>query len=178
MKRISSLFLASLVISASLHAGTVEVSFDYQRQGGFASNQFAVWVEDSAGAVVRTLSVTDFTAGRGGWEYRRQSIPLWVKNAGVADMKKEEIDVFTRATPPSGRVVERWSCDDSAGRPVPAGEYAVHVEATLRAEKGVLYRGVVKVGGPAAELSPAPEYSGADAPERGMIGNVRIRYIP
>ena len=40
---------------------TLEVSFDYQRQAGPGSNQYAVWIENAKGEVVKTLFVTSYT---------------------------------------------------------------------------------------------------------------------
>ena len=43
-------------------AKELEISFNYNKQQGPGSNQYAVWVEDEAGAVVKTLFVTAFTS--------------------------------------------------------------------------------------------------------------------
>ena len=42
-------------------ANYLEVSFNYQRQQGPGSNQYAVWIENEKGEVVKTLFVTSFT---------------------------------------------------------------------------------------------------------------------
>ena len=39
-------------------ANTLEVSFNYQRQAGPGSNQYAVWIENEKGEFVKTLFVT------------------------------------------------------------------------------------------------------------------------
>ena len=39
---------------------SLEVSFNYQRQAGPGSNQYAVWIENEKGEVVKTLFVTSF----------------------------------------------------------------------------------------------------------------------
>lgn len=52
------------------------ISFDFQR-GGIASSQYAIWIENEEGKLVRTLYATSFTA-KGGYEYRRDAIPFWV----------------------------------------------------------------------------------------------------
>ena len=38
----------------------LEISFRFQR-GGIASSQYAIWIEDETGKLVRTLYVTSFT---------------------------------------------------------------------------------------------------------------------
>ncbi len=157
--------------------GKVDVSFEYQRQSGSGSNQFAVWVEDASGAVIKTLFVTNFTAGRGGWKYRKQSLPQWVTSSGIADMSPEEVDAVTKATPSSGTVAVSWDCRDESGAPVPAGEYTVILEATLRGENGVVYRATVDIGGAAKSVAPEPQYVGSGEAERDMMRNVRIDYM-
>ena len=61
-------FLVLLLLSAvtALYAD-VEVNFDYKAMSGFASNQFALWVENENGDVVKTMFVTDFTGVKRGY---------------------------------------------------------------------------------------------------------------
>ena len=67
---------------------TLEVSFDYQKQAGPGSNQYAVWIENEKGDVVKTLFVTSYTTKgrvRGneqpmrGYVKRPNCVPTWVK---------------------------------------------------------------------------------------------------
>ncbi|MDR1316850.1 MAG: DUF2271 domain-containing protein [Spirochaetales bacterium] len=178
MKKILSGFVFTCVVglagTAAQPRGTVEVSFTYTRQGGFASNQFAIWIEDARGNHVKTLYATAFTAA-GGWKIREQSLPLWVQKANIGGLGKNEIDVFTSATPGSGTLRYRWDGKDSAGQAVPAGEYRVYVEATLRSENRVLYSAPVQLGGQSGEAQVQSRYFGSGSAERGMIGNLRVR---
>ena len=57
----------------------LEISFRFQR-GGIASSQYAIWIEDETGKLVRTLYVTSFTA-KGGYEYRKDALPVWTSKA-------------------------------------------------------------------------------------------------
>lgn len=154
--------------------GGVAVSFEYSRQSGFSSNQFAVWVEDAAGNVVKTLYVTSFTA-EGGWRKRDQALPLWVKKSGVAEMPAERIDAISGATPKFDAITYFWDMRDEDGRVVPAGTYTTLVEATLRGDNRVLYKASITLGGEPAVIEPTPEYFGSDTAERGMIAAVRVR---
>ena len=162
--------------SIDLNRVRVELSFDYARQSGMASNQIAAWVTDKDGAVVKTLFATNFTAGHGGWEYRKESLPQWVAESGVAGMGKPQLDAISRATPASGSVRYAWYLDDSEARPVPAGLYAVNVEATLRRENRVLFQAAILVGGEDREERPPPVFFGSGTDERGMLTNVVIQY--
>jgi hypothetical protein len=187
MKKALTTMLAAIVIliatatmqlcRAADATGRVDVSFEYQRQSGSGSNQFAVWVERPDGTVVKTLFVTNFTAGRGGWEYRKQSLPQWVASAGIANMTPGEVGAVTKATPASGTVTISWDCRGEDSEPVPSGAYAVILEATLRGENGVVYRTAVDIGGAAKSVAPEPQYVGTGVAERGMVQNVMIRYI-
>jgi hypothetical protein len=168
------LHLAALTgVEAQTGGGRVEVTFNFTRQRGYATNQFAVWVEDSGSKHVKTLYATMFTAN-GGWKKREQSIPVWVKQSLLNGMQKNEIDALTGPTPQTGTVSYIWDGTNQAGLAVPSGEYTIIVEASLRNENHVIYKAAVRLGGGAAELRPNPVYKGNSPRERGMIGNVKI----
>ena len=60
---------------ANTSSKAIEISFTYQHAPTMASNQMAVWIEDADGAMVKTLLVTNFTAGRRGYRNREMSLP-------------------------------------------------------------------------------------------------------
>lgn len=62
--------------------GKLKISIDFNRSSTPASNQYAVWIEDMDGNVVKTLFVTNFTSN-GGYAVREDSIPTWVAHANV-----------------------------------------------------------------------------------------------
>jgi hypothetical protein len=160
-------------------SGEVTVSFDYAKQSGSASNQFAIWIEDTDGNYVKTLYATRYTAN-GGYERRPDSIPIWVEKSGV--------DAVTSATPKAGPLSFDWDLTDKDGNTVPKGEYKILVEGTLRWKNQVLYSGVIDLAGEAAAIALTPEFTfaGADnqpaltpeAPEAAMITSVRAEYAP
>ncbi len=141
----------------SFEHGKLTVSFEYKEQSGYASNQFAVWIEDIEGTYVNTLYVTEFTAD-GGYEDRPDSIPLWVEKSGLASMQEEEADAVTGATPDEGTLAYAWDLTDSKGNVVPPGEYKFFVEGSLRWKNRVLYSGIIHVGGNEAAVEAEPEY--------------------
>jgi hypothetical protein len=182
MKKIATvLFL--MVICGSVFAQSasgargVEVSFTFTRQGGFGSNQFAVWVTDAEGSYVKTLYATRFTAS-GGYAKRPQSIPDWVRQSGLAGMGKAQADALTGATPRTGSQTYRWDGTNQAGAAVPPGLYRVFVEASLRNENRVLYSAAVEIGGPGGAAAVQSRYFGESAKERNMISGVRVTYTP
>ena len=165
IKILSILTIFFMFLEISAQTKSVEVSFSYSKQWGFASNQFAVWVEDSKGVFVKTLYATAFTA-KGGWKRRELSLPEWVKKAELAS--KSEVEAVTGATPKAGGLTYIW---DLSG--VKAGEYFICLEATLRSEKRALYRAKINTSKDGS-VRPEPVYFGDDSSERSMISNVVI----
>ena len=157
----------------------VEMSFAFNRQSGFSSNQYAVWIENSQGSLVKTLFATKFTAD-GGWQKRPESIPLWVSKSGLAGLSKKDIDAFSGATPKTGSLSYGWDGKDRNGNAAPDGEYVFCLEATLRGENRVLYKASfqLKTGqaAPVQEAEVKLQYFGSSTKERGMIENVKITF--
>ena len=167
--------------------GEVVITFDYVKQSGSASNQFAVWIEDEQGKLIRTLCATKFTAD-GGYSYRPDSIPIWVEKSGLSGMDKSEVDAVTSATPKPGTLTYAWNLADDDGNAVAAGRYSFVVEGTLRWKNSVLCRGVIEIGGEPAEAQAEAVFTfegadnqpalSAEAPESAMIGPVTASYKP
>ena len=183
MKKIIFFAVFCLVLSlaqmaAQSSVSVTEISFTFERQRGFSTNQFAVWIEDSRGGLVKTLFATKFTAG-GGWSKRPESVPLWVEKSGLASMNKKDIDAFSGATPRNGALSYRWDGRDKNGNPASPGEYKIFLEATLRSENRVLYSAPFTLGSRSpSEAEIKPGYFGSGSAERNMIGNVRVTYRP
>ena len=104
------------------HTGErLEISFRFQR-GGIASSQYAIWIEDKAGRMIRTLYATSFTAG-GGYEYREDALPIWVSKAKPQNLSSAQIDAITGATPQNSVMTYQWDGTDDNGHRVPQGTY-------------------------------------------------------
>jgi hypothetical protein len=165
---------------------SVTVTLDFFRQSGYASNQFAVWIE-SESQLVKTLYATRYTAN-GGYKQRPDSIPDWVSKSGLSEMTKAQVDAVTSATPKSGSVSYIWDLTDRNGEPVPPGEYTFVVEGSLRWKNRVVYSGVIDTGGEAVTVQAEAEYFyegsdgqaalTADSPENTMITNVSVSFTP
>ena len=126
-------------------SGELVISFDYIRQSGPASNQHAVWIEDTDGNVIRTLFASRWTAD-GGYRTRPDSIALWAERAGLADMTSADVDAVSGATPGTGLQSYTWDLTDMNGNTVPPGDYIIFVEGTLRWKNFVLYSAVITLG--------------------------------
>ena len=156
----------------------IEIFFTYQRGTTIASNQLAVWVEDAEGAVVKTLLVTDFTAGRRGYRNRTMSLPAWVVAADPESMTDEEIDTVSGATPGQGELVYVWDFTNQSGERVPDGIYTVHVEGTFYWESDVLYTAVIDTTNLGNEIPVEIERTAPDTHENeNMISDVTIKVI-
>jgi len=174
-------------ISEADSVGQIIISFDYEKQSGYASNQFAVWVEDTTGNFIKTLYATKFTAN-GGYKNRPDSIPLWVEKSDVASMQKSEVDAITGATPKTGKLSYTWDLTDENGNEVSPGQYIFFVEGSLRWQNRVLYSGTVEVGKDSVTIEADAEFfyesSGNqsslsdNSPENNMISSVVLNFIP
>ncbi|MEM4761983.1 MAG: DUF2271 domain-containing protein [Thermofilum sp.] len=184
---LKKLVISSLILFlcfVSLHAqnegkslGTLEIAFTFNQKNTVASNQFAIWIEDEKGRFVKTIFVTQFTA-RGGYTFRKESLPTWVEKAKPSTLPKETIDAITGATPKSGRLVYTWDGKNEKGEYVAPGVYRFYLEATLYWSNRVIFTGTFRYGGDLQEDIPIKvEYFG-DERNRDMILDVKARYVP
>ncbi len=169
--------LASMMM-LPIAAKSVELSFNYQKQSGAGSNQWAVWIENAEGKVVRTLTVTSFTSkgrgGRRGYTFRPTCVPTWVKNAKAEEMTDEQIDAVTGATPAqSGVQTYTWDFKDADGKEVPAGDYKICFEATLYFNSIILYSGSFSTKDKAGEIKLTSTLTEEDESHKNMITEVK-----
>lgn len=151
------------------------VRLNFERSGTSASNQYAVWIENSVGEVVRTLYVSNFTAN-GGYQRREDCVPTWVAHAHPAQMSTDELDAVSAATPRSGQQTHVWDGKDERGNVVTEGEYRIYVEGTLYWSSTVLYSGVVRWGGDNQTIRLTPVFSEEEQTNRNMITEVVAEY--
>lgn len=163
----------------------VAVTLEFNKQSGYASNQFAVWIEDADGALVKTLFVTKFTAN-GGYEKRPDAVPTWVERVGAAN--KAVTDATSGATPKTGTLRYVWDLTDDSGARVPNGTYRFFVEGTLRWKNRVLFSGEIEINDKESSAEATAQYTYLDSQEQSaltdesvehnMIQNVWAAYIP
>ena len=164
-------------------AKTLEVTFDYQKQAGPGSNQYAVWIENEKGEVVKTLFVTAYTTkgrARGGQQPQRgyivrpACVPTWVKTVKANDKTDQQLDAFTGATPQvSGKQTFIWNFTDEQGRAVPKGNYKVVVEATLIFDSDIIYSGTFSTKDKAGEIALTSTITKPDEQHKDMVTNVK-----
>jgi hypothetical protein len=153
-----------------------EITFSYTKLSGSASNQFAIWIENTQGQYIKTLYATRYTAN-GGWSRRPSSIPLWVKQSGLSDMTSSQVDAVSGATPKAGTLTYTWDGTNSRGAAVPAGDYVIILEGTLRWENQVYYRAPIRLGQGQAASTVTVEYKGDAGDDRAMIKDVKVRTL-
>ena len=168
---------------AAKKAQTLEVSFDYQRQAGPGSNQYAVWIENEKGDVVRTLFVTSYTTkGRTrpgeepmrGYVKRPNCVPTWVKAAKAAEQTDQQLDAVTGATPQaSGSQTFTWDFTDQQGKIVQKGNYKVIVEATLYQASDIIYSGTFSTKDKACDIKLTSMLTEPDEKHKDMVTNVK-----
>jgi hypothetical protein len=162
---------------------SLEVSFNYQKQAGPGSNQYAVWIENDKGNVVKTLFVTSFTTkarARGnaqpqrGYVLRPNCVPTWVKASKASEKTDQQLDAFTGATPQaSGVQTFTWNFTDQQGKAVPQGTYKVFVEATLFNNSVILYSGSFSTKNKAGNITLTSKLTEPDEQHKNMVTNVK-----
>ena len=150
---IAAMLLAMPAMAQTKKGKTLEVSFNYQKQAGPGSNQYAVWIENEKGEVVKTLFVTSFTTKgrvRGneqpmrGYVKRPNCVPTWVKTVKAESLSDQQLDGVTGATPQAnGKQTFTWDFTDLQGKKVKDGKYCVKVEATLYQASSIVYTGIM-----------------------------------
>ncbi|WP_461249049.1 DUF2271 domain-containing protein, partial [Treponema sp. R6D11] len=108
---------------------------------------------------------------------RETSIPTWVKKSGLANLTSTQVDAITGATPKAGTLTYAWDGTDAGGKAVPAGNYVLFLEGTLRWENQVLYRAPITLGKEAKSAEVSVEYKGDAGVDRNMIGDVKVRTL-
>ena len=160
----------------------VTVGFNYNHKDGPGSNQYAVWVEDSSGKLVKTLFVTSFTTkGRSrdgeplvrGYVKRPTCVPTWVEKSNAKEMSDLELDGVTGATPASGHRTYSWDFKDASGNLVAAGKYRICVEATLFNKSSIIYYGDFSVPASKGRIPMTYKYTELDEVHKDMISDIR-----
>ena len=164
-------------------ANSLEVSFNYQRQQGPGSNQYAVWIENEKGEVVKTLFVTSFTTKgrtRGneqpmrGYIKRPACVPTWVKAAKANDLTDKQLDAVTGATPQaSGTQTFIWDFTDQQGKTVQEGTYKVFVEATLFNASTITYSGSFSTQDKVDNVTLTSQLTEPDEKHKDMVTEVK-----
>lgn len=173
--------VGGIVTSAHAEAantGSLKVNLHFKRSKTYSSNQYAIWIENAQGQVIRTVYATRFTA-KGGYERRKEALALWVQKTNPSGLNDKQIDALTGATPATdGNYTYVWDGKDDAGRPVKKGVYTVYIEGTLYTGNHVVYSGKFNLNGKKQQIKLTPKYTLKDNTNRDMLTQVRAEYNP
>lgn len=162
-------------VSGSTSQLTVELNFT--RGSTKASSQYAIWIENDAGELIKTLYVSDFTAS-GGYAFRDDAVSKWVAKANPGEMADEEIDAISGSTPQSGIQRYTWDGTDATGKAVMNGTYHIYVEGTLYWSSIVLFSGDIEWGDSEQNITLTATYSEENTTEnRDMLTNVMAIFL-
>jgi hypothetical protein len=184
---ILAILLSMIAVAQSskkdVKASALEVSFDYQRQAGPGSNQYAVWIENEKGNVVKTLFVTSYTTkgrARGGEQPKRgyivrpACVPTWVKTVKADEKTDQQLDAVTGATPQAGGTQTfTWDFTDEQGKAVQQGDYKVVVEATLFFDSDIIYSGTFSTKDKEGDIKLTSTLTKGDEQHKNMVTNVK-----
>lgn len=188
MKKVFIAMMAAMLLSVPAmaqkgKAKSLEVSFNYQKQAGPGSNQFAVWVENEEGDVVKTLFVTSYTTKgrvRGneqpmrGYVKRPNCVPTWVKTVKANDLSDQQLDAVTGATPQAGgKQTFTWDFTDQQGKKVRQGKYRILVEATLYQASDIIYSGTFSTQDKTGNVALTTKLTEPAESHKNMITDVK-----
>ncbi|NDV82561.1 DUF2271 domain-containing protein [Bacteroides sp. 51] len=171
------LIIPLLITSCKEKEGILEVTVDYEQKVKWASDQYAVWIEDLSGNYINTLFVTQYATTGQAYNERPDCVPLWMSKTNPAGMTSEQIDAISAATPNSGVHTYTWNLIDKEGSKIRPGTYVFVLEATLDGDSRVLFKNEIHIGKKSATSVGIPEYT---RPERekhkDMIRSVVANY--
>lgn len=106
----------------------VTLTFTFTRANHYSSNQYAVWIENDQGQLIKQLVVTRFAASDKALQ-RPDSLPYWTKHI-KPQLTAAALDGVTSATPTDGTQTYTWDLTDLNGAAVPDGSYTFHLAGT------------------------------------------------
>jgi FAD:protein FMN transferase len=107
-----------------------EINPSATSDGPYRRPYVAVWVEDKNGLSVRTLALWISFGGAGPFQWL-PDLKRWYKTDRERKLtdKKEILFTVSRPTRPPGKYKVIWDGKDNHGKPLPAGEYTLTIEA-------------------------------------------------
>lgn len=155
--------------------GALHVSFVYMPPTSVEPTYHtAMWLETEAGALVKTLFVTNDLSAT---EYKvGEACPDWVKQANWEKAAKPEVDAVTGPTPNVGTGGRSF---DLAKLGITPGRYVFKLQVHITDTYNILYRGTLIVGDTPSEVVLETLYAPGKPPGgTEFVQNVRARYVP
>lgn len=135
-------FLADKVEPAWPKAGVLSVEFKLAqvKTGKYRRPYVAVWIENADAKPVRFLTLWGKQA-----KYHRDLRDFWV----FTKRNTKQVDAVTGPTRPAGAYTLEWDGNDDAGKPLPPGDYTVHIEVVREHGTRVHMKSTIACGGKA-----------------------------
>jgi hypothetical protein len=166
--------LAPVVHGQGAGAGSLEVKFFFDTPTTVEPTYHtAIWIEDKAGKLVKTLFVSTELASK---EFKMgNACPDWVKVASWEGVPKNEVEAVTAPTPSVG--VAELSFD-LAKLKIARGTYGFRFQVHVSEEYNLLYLGELTVGGPSAVLTiETKQGPGKLDTTDQFVRDVEVRYV-
>ncbi|AJA48443.1 hypothetical protein CPAST_c23730 [Clostridium pasteurianum DSM 525 = ATCC 6013] len=158
--------------------GSVKIKYNLSYIRKLASNQVAVWIEDSNGNYIRSIYASNYTAS-GGYKQRSEALTEWIKKSKWENASKSEIDTVSSATQSPGNITLIWDCKDTKGSAVKPGKYVYKIEGNIYWGSRVLYSGEIEVGNSENDSTAKANYINKDSKNNDtLIKNVSAEYTP
>lgn len=158
--------------------GSVKINYDLSYIRKLASNQVAVWIEDSNGNYIRSIYASKYTAS-GGYKQRSEALTEWVKKSKWESASNNEVDTVSGATQSPGVITLTWDCKDTTGAAVKPGKYIYKIEGNIYWGSRVLYSGEIEVGNSENNSTAKANYINKDSKNNDtLIKNVSAEYTP
>lgn len=165
-----TVLLLTTVLAWAVTKQEVVCSFRFDRRMRIATNQYAIWIENKDGVLVRTLFVTAYTAGKG-WKKRLSSLPEWRKAVGSL-----LVDGVSGATPKSGVQQVVWDLRDAQGVQVADGQYLLRFEGNLGFETYLDAKCMLRISGEEVSASSVDlQVVGKPPLEQKMISDLSVK---
>jgi hypothetical protein len=166
--------LAGSFATAAPAAGTLEVS--YQVSPKVEGSRFsAMWLENEAGELVKTLFVSSELA-QGAFTVEGEICPDWVKKAQWEKASQDQVDAVSGPTPVAGANSASF---DLAKAGIEPGVYTFLMQVHVHEEYNILFKGKLRVGEEPADVRTEVVYTPKkyEGPE-DLVHDVTLRFTP
>ena len=161
------------IVPAAPVAGKLQIS--YLVSSADASRYTAVWLENEAGELVKTLFVSSELA-QGAFTVEGDICPDWIKKSHWEKATQAEVDAVSGPTPTAGSGSLSFDLKKLGISP---GAYVFCMQIHIHDNYNILYKGPIRLGEKPAEAQPEVFYS----PSRyesaeDLLRDVRVRFTP
>ncbi len=174
---IIAVLLGLLLVAGCSSQNTAKLKFSFQlnkKEEFIASNQIAIWLQNSEGNYLKTFFVCDYLSYGG---YTIPDVcPNWVSKSDWQKQPGEIVDAVSQATPDVGEVVLEF---DFPGDELIPGKYKYCIEVHVAENYNELYSGDIEIeeNGESRFSEVAITYKpGKYEKGSGLLSNVKVEF--